>query len=282
MGARLGTRWRPALALLLPALGGFAYLAAFGAPGRLIIVNALALALGLGWTIWGRVPSGDCARIGLAMAAVALLFVPFLTGPDVGGASRWLPAGPVLLHSGALLLPLLTVLVASAPRAGPWLVALASLALALQPDAGALTGLGAASAALAWGRRSVPFALVAGASLSLAAATLHAGALEPQVYTEGVLAHVWQSAPLAAVVLAALLFVAPAVLLIRSPSSNHGAGPALAALLAGFTLAAILAPFPFPLIGYGASPILGFGLALGALGAIAGEPPVRGNFRASR
>ena len=27
---------------------------------------------------------------------------------------------------------------------------------------------------------------------------------------------------------------------------------------------AMLAPFPFPLIGYGASPVLGFGLALGA------------------
>jgi cell division protein FtsW (lipid II flippase) len=276
--ARLATRWRPALALLLPALGGLAYLAAFGAPGRLIIVNALALALGLAWTIWGRVPLGDRFRIGLAAVAAGLLFVPQLTGPDVGGAARWLPAGPVLLHSGALLLPLLTVLAASAPRAGPWLLALATLALALQPDAGALAGLGAASAALAWARRSVPFALVAGASLILAAATFHAGTREPQAYTEGVLAHVWPSAPLAALALAALLLLAPGWLLIRPACSTDGAGPALAALLTGFTLAAILGPFPFPLIGYGASPILGFALAIGAL---AGNAAARGNFHAS-
>jgi hypothetical protein len=278
VGARLATRWRFALTLLLPSLGGLAYLAAFGAPGRLIVVNALALALGLAWAVWGRVPSGDRARLGLAAAAAGLLFVPLLTGPDVGGAARWLPAGPVLLHSGALLLPLLTMLAASAPRAGPWLLALATLALALQPDAGALSGLAAASAALAWGQRSIGFALVAGANLTLAAATFHAGALEPQVYTEGVLAQVWPSAPLAALALTALLLLAPGLLLTRPASSTGDAGPALAALLAGFTLAAMLGPFPFPLIGYGASPILGFALALGAL---AGDAAARGNFHAS-
>jgi hypothetical protein len=53
------------------------------------------------------------------------------------------------------------------------------------------------------------------------------------------------------------------------------AGPVL---LCGFTLAAILAPFPFVLIGYGASPILGFALALGRL---AGDSGASGGFRAS-
>ena len=43
MAARAPDRWRLALPLLLPSLGGLAYLAAFGAPVRLIAVNAGAL-----------------------------------------------------------------------------------------------------------------------------------------------------------------------------------------------------------------------------------------------
>lgn len=265
MRARITDRLRLALALLLPTLGGIAYLASFGAPARLIAVNAGALALALAWAVWGRLPARPEARIGLAAAAAGALFLPLLVGPEAGGVSRWLPAGPVQLHAGTLLLPLIAVIAAREPRAGPALLALAGAALALQPDAGSLTGLAAAGAALARAQRSATFALVAIASLALALATWHAGALEPQVYTEGVLAHVSQRSLAGAMALGAALFLAtPALLVWRSPAAQ-AESLALAALLVALGLAAVIAPFPFPLIGYGASPILGFGLALGAL-----------------
>ena len=248
----------------MPALGGLAYLAAFGAPARLIAVNAGALVLAVLWAVWGRLPSSPGPRLGIAMFAAALLFLPHLAGPEVGGVSRWLPAGPVLVHSGALLLPLVVVLAAQAMRFGPALLALAAAALAMQPDSAMLAGLAAASAMLAALRRSAGFALVAVASAGLAALTFGRGTLEPQIFTEGVLVQVWTAAPLAALALAALLFAAAPVLLLRSLPREEALP--LAALLVTLGAMAAIAPFPFPLIGYGASPILGLGLALGASG----------------
>lgn len=265
---RTAERWRLALPLALPALGGLAYLAAFGAPVRLIAVNAGALMLALAWAMLGRLPARPGARLGLATLGAGLLFLPVLVGPEVGGVSRWLPAGPVLLHSGTLLLPLVVVLAAHTERLGPSILALAAAALAVQPDAAMLAGLAAAAAMLAGLRRSVGFALVALAAAGLALLTFGRGTLEPQPFTEGVLAQVWQSAPLAAMALAALLFLAAPALMLRARSIPRAEALALAALLVTLGAMACLAPFPFPLIGYGASPILGFGLALSAAGTV--------------
>ncbi len=268
MSAPIADRWRLTLPLTVPALGGLVYLAAFGAPAQLIAVNAGALTAALLWVLWGRLPARPGARLGLAASGATLLFLPLLTGPEVGGVSSWLPAGPVLVHSGALLLPLAVVLAAQATRLGPAVLALAATALAMQPDAAMLAGLAAASTVLAGFRRSAGFALVAAAGAGLAALTFGSGTLEPQRFTEGVLAQVWQSAPLAALSLAAMLFIAAPALLLRSA---HRTGPdalALSALLVTLGAMACLASFPFPLIAYGASPILGFGLALGATQAV--------------
>ena len=263
--------------LAIPSLGGLAYLAAFEAPARLIAINAGALAVALVWVLFGRMPSSSTNRLALAGLAALALTLPVILGPEVGGVSRWLPVGPVLLHSGALLLPLITVQAAREAKVGPILLIIAGASIVLQPDAGALLGLGLASAVLAAMTRSLAHAIVSVAALVLAAATFDAGTLQPQVFTEGVLAQVWQRAPLYALALGGLLFLAPAWLLMRSPQVPRAEGAALAALLCGLGIAAVLAPFPFPLIGYGASPILGFGLALGAMAA---DPHGRDSFRA--
>lgn len=266
MSARIADRWRCALALAFPSLSGLAYLAAFAAPARLVAVNGGALVIALAWVLMGHLPLRPQARLGLAASAAALLFLPPLLHLEVGGVSRWLPLYPFLLHSGFLLLPLVTVLAAHERAVGPILLALAAAALALQPDGGTLLALASACGALAWVHRSKAFALVAGASLALALATFDMGTLKPEIFTESVLPHVWRSEPLAALALGVALFVAPPALLVTGGTGPRPEGFAIAALLAGFGLAALIAPFPFPLIGYGASPILGFGLALGAAG----------------
>jgi hypothetical protein len=259
--------------LALPALGGLAYLAAFDAPARLIAVNAGALCAGLVWVIWGRLAASSTTRLAVAGLGALALTLPVILGPEVGGVSRWLPAGPVMLHSGPLLLPLIVVLAArELPRIGAALLALAGAALVLQPDAAALAGLGCASAVLAALSRSLAYAAVSLAALALAAATFGAGTLEPQLYTEGVLAHVAGQSLWQAGVLAALLFGAPLwLLMLAGPQPARRQAAPLAALLAAFGAMAVIAPFPFPLIGYGASPILGFALALGALRQTSGE-----------
>ncbi len=264
MSAQAFDRWRLTLPLLPPSLGGLVYLYAFEAPTRLIAVNAGALALALVWVLFGRLPVGITKHFALAGLAALALTLPVLIGPEVGGVSRWLPAGPVQLHSGALLLPLITVLAAREPKVGPALLALAGAALLLQPDAASLLALGLTSLALTAVSRSAGYAVVGIAALGFATATFGAGTLEPQMFTEGVLAQVWHTAPLMALVLGGLLFIVPTWLLMRDPHIARAEGAALAALLCGLGIAAVLAPFPYPLIGYGAAPILGFGLALGA------------------
>jgi hypothetical protein len=264
VSARALDRWRLTLPLVVPSLGGLAYLHAFDAPARLIAVNASALGLVLVWVLLGRFPAGRIARMAMGAAAVLALVLPLLIGPEVGGVRRWLPAGWVSLHSGALLLPLITVLAAREAKLGCALLALAGAALAMQPDAAALAALAAASAVLGWQHRSIAFAVVAVGAAALATLTFGAGTLEPQVLTEGVLAHVTDKSALRAAALAIMLFVLPLWHLVIDPQPGRVEGCALAALLLSLGVMAAIAPFPFPLIGYGASPILGFGLALGA------------------
>ncbi len=267
MGAQLADRWRLTLPLLLPVLGGLAYLYGFGAPSRLIAINAGALVLALGWVLFGRVSEAPKVRLVIAVALALGLFVPLVTGPNLGGVARWILAGPVVLHSGAFLLPLLVVLAASDVRRGPLLLGVATAALALQPDAATLLALALASTVLAISARSLLFALVGATAAALCALTFGAGSLAPQLYTEGVLAHVaWQSVAVA-VALGLLLFVGPSWHWVGPKEVPGSEGHALAALLIGFGFMAMIGPFPFPLIGYGASPILGFGLALGGVAA---------------
>lgn len=265
MFSQVFDRRRLLLPLLYPCAGGLWYLWAFGAPERLIAVNAGALALGVLWVIWGRLPPSPQARLGVAASATALLFVPLLTGPELTGVTRWFPAGPVTLQSGPLLLPLITVLAAREGARGALVMGAAGAALALQPDAAGLAALALASAVLGWLHRSLPFALVAAGAAAGAVWTFHAGALEPQLYTEGVLAHVAErSAPWRALPLATLLFAVPTWNLVMDPQITRAEGSALAALIVGLGATAVIGPFPFPLIGYGAAPILGFALAIGA------------------
>jgi hypothetical protein len=269
---RLSDRWRLTLPLLLPSLGGLGYLWAYDAPLRLIAVNGGALCAGLLWVMCGRLPASSTTRLALAGLAALALTLPVILGPEVGRVSRWLPAGPVMLHSGPLLLPLIVVLAArEAHRVGAVLLAVAGAVLVLQPDAAALAALGCAGAVLAALSRSPAYAAVSLAALALAAATFGAGTLEPQLYTEGVLAHVagrslWQAGGLAALLFGALLWLG-----LAGPQSARRQAAPLAALLAAFGAMAVIAPFPFPLIGYGAAPILGFALALGALRQTGGE-----------
>lgn len=260
----MADRWRLMVPLAVPSLGGLAYLLVFEAPTRLLAVNAAALGLALVWIVLGRLPTRPKVRLGIAAALALALVLPVLTGPDLGGVTRWYPAGPVMLQSGPLLLPLITVLAAGNARLGPIALALATGALGVQPDAASLLALAFASGTLAAMARSVPFALVAAAAAILAFVTIDVGGLEPQLYTEGVLVHVAERSVPGAIALG-LLFAMPLWYLAFAAPGQRGESRALAALLIGFGTMAILAPFPFPLIGYGASPILGFGLALGAI-----------------
>jgi hypothetical protein len=170
--------------------------------------------------------------------------------------------GPVALHSGALLLPLIIVLAADERWWGSAILALATAALALQPDPAALAALALPAAVLAASERSLAMAAISAAAAALAAIALDAAWLEPQRYSEGVLAEVAASSLAGAAGLGVLLLAALGWLSLGGDHALRPQRAALAAALGGFGVMACLAPLPFPLIGYGAAPILGFALGL--------------------
>lgn len=256
------------LALAVPVAAGLLYMWWAGAPhlylatnaGALVLAAVLALALpdiiGIRW------------RRALGIAAIASLFLAPAIGPEINGIARWLPLGPVQLHSGMLLIPAISVLAAEDDEfAAPFLL-IALLAVHLQPDAASglalcFAAIGRYDAVRDW--RMGPVAAVA------FVATLEMGMrgeLPAQPFVERVLVSATLTAPLVGLALLAAL-LGGFFLLLKAVSGARAPRHALAGSLFGFATVALLSNYPTPLIGYGAAPIIGYGVALALLRATA-------------
>jgi len=249
------------LALGTPVLAGLIFLAVGHAPLAYPVGNALALLLALPAAALVRIRlTGSRQRV-LAVVLLALLFIPLVSGPDLNGIARWLPLGPVTLHAGALVVPALVVLAARDADYAPPILLAALLAASLQPDAA--TGLAVMMAAVGlynangdW--RMVP--VVGIAFLASISAGLR-GELPAQPFVERVLVDLALHPPFAALGLGAAL-LASFLLIAHAIPAEKRVRHALAGSLFGFSLAALVSNYPSVLIGYGAAPILGYGLAL--------------------
>lgn len=262
-----------ALALAVPVLFGLAYLYAFDAPPSYLAVNGGALAAAIGWIAFAPRVHAPAVRRAVMAACLALLFLPLLTGPAIGGVARWLPLGPVALHAGMLVLPTLVVLAGEEPDYAPGILSLALLAALLQPDmatGAALTvagfGLYDATRDWRWG------AFVAAAFTASLVAAVH-GELPAQPWVERVI-FLLARTDLPVALGLALALLASFLLIVGAFPGREPSRKALAGALFGFSFAGHVSNYPSALIGYGAAPILGFGLALGFMAA-------RGTRRAS-
>ena len=88
------------------------------------------------------------------------------------------------------------------------------------------------------------------------------GELPPQPFVERVLSDLFLQAPLVALGLLSALISSFFLILFAAPF-DRSSRYALAGSLFGFTIVSIFSNYPSVLIGYGAAPILGYGLALG-------------------
>lgn len=252
------------LALAIPVLAGLAYLYAFDAPASYLAVNAGALAVAALWIAFAPpLPSRIGRRVLIALLLL-LLFVPLATGPSLNSVERWLPLGPVNLHVGMLAVPLLATLAGEEPDHAPAILSIALFAAFLQPDmaTGAalmLAAVGLYDATRDW--RHAVFAIIA-FTASLVAAMR--GELPAQPFVERVIFLLARTDPLAALGLLAAL-VASFYLIVGALPGRETSRKALAGSLLGFSFAGLVSNYPSALIGYGAAPILGFGLALGVL-----------------
>ena len=260
----MNDRYRLMLPLAVPALGGLAYLAASGAPAHYLAVNAGALLLAIGWIAFDRVPDGEIAKRALPAVLLALFALPLLAGPDIHGVRRWLPLGPMSLHSGMLLIPMLACLCVRDLRFAPWVLG-AGLGIALlQPDAASTAAFALVAAALAWMHRKPFFAAIAALGLAACIVAFGAGDLPPEPLVEHVFADAWAVQPVIALSLVAAVATG-LVLLLTARTVPHEERVVLAAGMTGFTAMSLIGNYPTPLLGYGSAPILGFGLALGAV-----------------
>lgn len=254
-------------ALAVPVVAGLGYLVTMGAPRSFIVINTSALGLAILFALFGRAPRSARTRRLLIIGLLALLFLPLFTGPFIAGMyiegiARWLPLGPITLHAGALLFPAIAVLAAQDEDFAPPMLLAALLAASFQPDA----ALGFAVVFAAIGLHDVTkdwrfgVTCIVGFFASLAMALR--GELPAQPFVERVLINTAQTDPFIALALLVALVIGFFGLLFLAPMERRSRY-ALAGSLFGFSLMAIYSNYPSVLIGYGAAPILGYGLALG-------------------
>ncbi|MCL6251729.1 hypothetical protein M3P36_11845 [Altererythrobacter sp. KTW20L] len=249
------------VALALPVLAGIACLVAFGAPGSYVAANGAGLALGLALLLLLDAPDERRSRI-VAVALVALLYLPLVAGPAYNDVTRWIALGPVRLHAGMLVIPALAVFAARDKLyAAPILLAALGAAL-LQPDAASGFALTIAAVGIHHATRDWRMGLTAIVGF---VATLYMavhGELPATEFVERVLVDYAVLSPTVALALFAAL-VASFVLIATAVPLERPARLALAGSLFGFSLMALLSNYPSALIGHGAAPIIGYGLALG-------------------
>lgn len=258
----------PAIAALaVPACAGAVWMSVGGAPSHYALTNLAALAITALWILAGRGPHTALSRHILAGFCLLLLLAPLQVGeavPSVTGQSvrRWIAFGPLALHTGMIAIPPLAVLAARNRKLGAPLLLAALFAAWLQIDPA--TGFAITFAAIGihhvtkdWRMGGV---VVVGFFASLVMAVR--GEIAPQPFVERVIVEAGETSIALAILLAAALAASFALMLFASHLSREKRF-ALAGALFGFAIIALMSNYPTPLIGYGAAPVIGFGLALG-------------------
>ena len=263
--------WRdriPALlALAIPVLVGAAWMAASGAPAHYVLVNCGLLALALAWIAFGRGPHTAASRHMLFAVLIVLMLAAIAVGPQVeaitgGAVRRWFPLGPIALSTGMIAVPPLTVLAARNRRLAALILLAGVVAAFLQPDAASGFALTFAAVGIHHVTKDWKVGLVAILAFFASLRMSIIGELPSQPFVERVFIDAASQNLLLPVALLAALGASFALMLFAIPferTKRFG----LAGALFGFTAIAAMAPYPTPLIGYGAAPIIGFGLALG-------------------
>ncbi|WP_156839461.1 hypothetical protein [Novosphingobium aquimarinum] len=263
---------RPRLAAIVcgaTATGlGLAWMAAAGAPTRMLAVNAAALAIGLMLLPALDALLGERSRLrGIALLAMAgILCATAFLGTPVEGATRWISVGSLVIQPGMIVLPLLVCAQARRPdRTTTAALLLAVTATALQPDR-ALAGMalaGIAAIALIKTERTT-YGLLAVAGVAFAITMLFPDRQGAMPYVDQILRTAFDVDLLAgaAVWAGSAILLVPACVAMRAKTETRAVACAFAAVWAAAILAALLGNYPTPLVGYSGSAVLGYVLSL--------------------
>lgn len=263
-----------ALGLLCAAVAvglGLAYMAAGGAPTRYLVVNVAALVLGVtAWLGLRRAASARLAADGGAVFAFALLLLATaLFGFMADGASRWVSVGPLNIQVSLIVLPAMIVLYArSADAIGTIGLAIAALALSVQPDRAMASVMAVGLAALMLAKRD----RLPGLALAIAIVAFVVTLLRPDTspavpFVDRILYTAFSVHALAglAVVTGCVILIVPALVGAMRSGDERPVMLAFGACWSGMVAAAALGNYPTPLVGYSGSAVLGYVLSVALL-----------------
>ena len=258
---------------------------AFGEVGRSTwIIQVLAICLACALALVGaqlsRRASSRSAAGPIIVFTLLGIAIPLLA--EAPGPKRWASLGPMNLYMAPVLLPSFLVAcsawIARGGRSRHFaLTAIvgASVLLAAQPDASqALALLAATAVAVASSPSRSPASIVALAFAALATAWAFSqpDPMQPVAHVEGVFALAFGHS-----LFAGAAVIASAVVLVAGLHANSSGGRtwlSVAAVYYAVLFACSVAGLtPAPLIGYGAGPLLGFGLMVAAAGALDAVKP---------
>lgn len=235
-----------------------------------IAVTAFGLLI---WAVGRRLPPPTRAtRAFFAAASMVTILLPFAS-EGIAGVHRWVSVAGLRLHASAIVAPLIIFCVAAAASRGIGgalaLGATGTAILALQPDAAQATSLAAACAVALVRTRTTQtrdVLLSVAVLVALAAASfLRHDPLPPVAHVEGIFVAAASKGPEWTALATVALLLLPIPFFAAWRRHRKPTALALGVYVAMTLLAPAWGTFPVPVMGYGASPILGYFIAL-ALG----------------
>lgn len=234
--------------------------------------NIAATVLGLLiWAAGRRLP--PLTRRGtlacLTAVSLAAILLPFASEGELG-VYRWVSVMGLRLHASAIVAPLIILCVAAAAShriSSALAISVAGATiLASQPDAAQTTSSAAACAVvLVRAGSKSPRRILLGVALLLAASivsVIRPDPLAPVAYVEEIFDVVRSTGPGSAGMATVALLLLPAPFFAAWHRNRRSTTLALGVYVAMTVVAPAWGTFPVPVMGYGASPILGYFIAL--------------------
>jgi cell division protein FtsW (lipid II flippase) len=246
-----------------------------GVPPSAFAVNGVAAALGSVIAL-GLLVGQPSRRASLVAGLIAIsLLALTLASPGMEGVRRWVIVGPVRINVSEVVAPWVLWTIARTdgrPVQAVVLTAAATLIHVLQPDAGQATAFGLGAVVLfVRSSRGSRVTRAVGCAVALGGALLawcRTDRLLPVAHVERVVHLAFATGPFAAAAaISALLLLAAPFVWFAQREWSRDATKRLASAFSAYIVTAIgvteLGNFPVPVLGAGASPVLGWYALLG-------------------
>lgn len=247
---------------------GLVYMNVAGAPTAYLAMNLSALVIGflLAGILALCARSARLSAGAISVTLAILLLLTSLFGTTASGATRWIALGGLSVQPSLLILPIMAICFAhSRDMPSTVGVAIASLAVAMQPDRGMSGALAAGMLVLALLRPERNVMIAAGAAISGFVASMLQADVQPAMpYVDQILYSSFDVHPLAgmAVFAGAALMIMPSIIGGLYDIERLETYAVFGIVWLAVIVAAALGNYPTPLVGYGGSAIIGYVVSL--------------------